>query len=248
MSNTQWSDLSRSQQAREDFYQSGPPLDPIAMHKEHGGAHYNRALGTTLMPTSHMSVGEHMGKTMTAVPPEYFAWVNNQKWAKYWHQWQPVADYLDRHPVSSLYLKFIPANVIVVSPGGRLSCPPKHEDKLHAFVAGALRLQRFQFTEKRRLIPPSYFLSAAHHAAAFRHGAHPLNPHELGVFLSSWEENLKACTRHCYGTEAEAAAEAARLNPRRQREHKPLLRAVYCDPCALWHITSTQAPDSDSAQ
>lgn len=242
MSNTQWSNLSKSQQAREDFYDSGAPVDPVALHQQHDGTHYNRALHTTLMPTSHMSVGYHMGKIMTAVPLPYLAWVDAQRWSKSWHQWQPVADYLKRYPVSSLLLRELPSPLITLSPAGRLSCQPGHEDKLQTFAKGALNISQICYRPPHHFRPPHYELSPVQAALARRHGAHPITNTDVLAFLKAWETHLQQCTRHCYPSQEEAEAEANYANPRRKAKGQLPLYPVFCEPCDFWHV-STKLPE-----
>ena len=238
MSSPNWSTLSKSQQAREEFYLSGPPLDPIALHQQHGGTHYNRALHTALMPTSHMSVGPHMGKIMTAVPLAYLAWVNAQPWAKTWHQWAPVADYLSRHAISSTYLQNLPHPLITLSPAGRLSCPPEHEDKLQTFAKAVVNLDPAAYIPQHRLTPPHYHLTPAQALLATRHGAHPLSAAETARFLRRWEDHLKQCTRHCYGTEQDAMDTATVENRHRLKRGLSPLTHIYCTTCEFWHLTT----------
>jgi hypothetical protein len=222
---------------KQDFYASGPPPDPVARQKEHGSTHYNRALGTALMPTSHMSVGEHMGKIMSAVPRAYLAWVNAQPWAATWHQWAPVADYLSRYPVTAVDLIDVPEPVILLSPGRRLCCPPEHEDKLQAFARGALNLSRSRFQPRVRFQPPHYLLAniqEQHRAIA--NGAHPLTAETVPMLLREWETHLRTCTKHCYATERDAETEANAQNKINARRNgwQPL-EAVFCELCELWH-------------
>jgi hypothetical protein len=241
MSSPNWSTLSKSQQAREDFYLSGAPVDPIALHQKHGGAHYNRSLGTTLMPTSHMSCGPHMEKLMSAVPLAYLAWVNAQPWAKSWHQWAPVAHYLDRYPISRLYLQNLPQPLITLSPAGRLSCPPEHEDKLQTFAKAVLNLDPSAYIPQHRLTPPHYHLTPAQALIATRQGAHPLSVSETARFLRRWEDHLKQCTKHCYGTAQDAADTATVENRTRTAKGLPPLTYVYCHTCEFWHLTTAPA-------
>jgi hypothetical protein len=236
---TEWSNLSRKQQAREDFYAAGAPLDPVALHKTHGGTHYNRSLHTTLMPTSHMSVGFHMGKLMSAVPLPYLAWVNTQKWSKTWHQWAPVADYLDRYPISSLYLQNLPNPIITLSPAGRLSCPPAHEDKLQTFAKAVLNLDPSSLIPQNRLTPPHYLLTPAQAIIATRNSAHPLSDPETARFLRRWEDHLKQCTKHCYGTEQDAIDTATAENRHRQKKGLRPLTYLFCKTCQFWHLTTS---------
>lgn len=81
------------------FFESAPP-DPTAQAKKAGSAHWNRSLGTVLMPQSVMPIGPHTGKLMERVPHDYLAYVQAQPWSKTWDPWHPVADYLTRFPLS----------------------------------------------------------------------------------------------------------------------------------------------------
>jgi hypothetical protein len=234
---SQFSDLGEYTTAREIFYAKGAPRDPVAEAKEVGGTHYNAALGTKLMPTSQMSVGEHMGKIMSEVPRSYLAWVNAQPWAMIWHQWAPVAHYLTRHPVSDVDLLDVPEHVILISPGHRLCCAPGHEDKLHAFARGAMNLRRNRFQPRVKFHPPHYPLNNSQELnQAVLNGAHKLTAGTVTMFLREWETHLRHCTKHCYGSLHDAETEAAGQNQLNARRNgwQPL-EAVYCELCELWH-------------
>jgi len=240
---SQFSDLNEPT-AREAFYMQGAPPDPVAAKKAVGGTHYNAALGTALMPTSQMSVGEHMGKIMSEVPRPYLAWVNAQPWAAFWHQWAPVAAYLTRHPVSSVDLIDLPEHLIVLSPGNKLCCQPGHEDKLHAFARGALNLRRSRFQPRVGFKPPHYpLICVPEQHSAIMNGAWRLTKGTLTQFLSDWEAHLRTCTKHCYASEKDAQKEADsqnQINARRNGWHP--LETVYCELCELWHLQRTTRP------
>jgi hypothetical protein len=233
---SQFSDLNEPT-AREAFYMQGAPRDPVMAMKQVGGTHYNAALGTKLMPTSQMSVGEHMGKIMSQVPRQYLAWVNAQPWAAHWHQWAPVADYLTRYPVSDVDLIDVPEHVILVSPGKRLCGCPGHEDKLHAFARGAMNLRQNRFQPRVKFQPPHYPLVNAQEVNQAKfNGAHPLTAETITMFLREWQTHLRHCTKHCYASEIDAQREAEAQNKINARRNgwQPL-EPVYCDRCELWH-------------
>lgn len=130
-----------------------------------------------------MPVGEHAGKAMDRVPREYFVWVEAQSWAARWRDWEPVHDCLTRFP--ELMEATLPQPPVIFvdslrscvrnenwrwSESAHLTCAPGHEDKLHTFALGALRL-RPQWRQVSRCGVVHYDLNAAKHALAVQCGA-----------------------------------------------------------------------------
>lgn len=245
---------------RERFWLTAP-TDPMAQARKHGHAHFNRALGKVLMPQSHMPIGEHRDKIMAEVPADYLAWVQAQPWAQQWPDWAPVADYLARHPLT-LENTAWPPTICFVSPP--IACPPTetwkwdtycqltalrgHEDKLHAFAQGALRLRRDWAIHATAGEPLHYRLSLARRHMAIQLGAFALEPglkaktaHQQHLREAAQDE--PTCTKHAYGDETEANgainhAALRRHNPLMpKRKDEPILRAYECPKCGFWHLT-----------
>ena len=253
------------QRRRERFWRTAPP-DPIRLAKQAGLPHYNRALGQVLMPQSAMPIGAHAGKIMSAVPADYLAWVNVQPWDAAWPAWAPVRDYIERHPVGIMSaddatqpdpVHLWPAAVVYVSP--LMSCPPTsewrwtefaeltghpdHEDKLHAFAAGALGLLPRWFQtiggESRH-----YRLTATRRLNAIQAGAAVLPPSRKAQamhFQRLREDGTATCTKHCYPSKKDADTVANERSTGRQyiRRNRPEvhLRSYECPRCGFWHLT-----------
>ena len=240
---SQFNDLSDRQHHKEQFYAGGPPADPIATAAKFGGVHYNRSLGTVLTPTSHMPHGPHLGKIMAEVPTDYLAWVNAQAWAKHWPRWQPIADYLSRHPLHPVTRAINPGPHCLRLIGQRLACVPGYEDRLQTFAHGALDLGPSHYQPTQRLKPPHYVLTAQQVEKCHSHRVPNIAGHAKDTFLKDWERHLGQCTRHCYGSEADAQRSADFDNPQRRQQNKPLLSPTFCETCQLWHLTTkTQIP------
>lgn len=244
---------------RERFWNTAPD-DPVALARKADRSHYNRALGKVLMPQSHMPLGEHRDKIMTAVPAAYLAWVQAQPWAAAWEAWAPVADYLSRHPLDPRETEH-PATLIFVSPP--IACEPtdtwkwdryaeltglrEHEDKLHAFAQGALRLRREWAVPATAKTPLHYRLSLARRHLAIQAGAYPLDPNPKAQ--AAHRQHLRdlsqesPCTKHGYADETEAKLVMLRLTSKRHnfdRRKVPALRTYECPKCGFWHLTKQE--------
>lgn len=180
-----WS-ISNEQRDRERFWRTPVP-DPTRAPKRAGVPHFaKRNSLRALMPSDFIPIGEHAGKHLHAVPHDYLLWVNAQPWAKHWPQWQPIADYIDRnlldasdsdrplespHPDTPLFfvdrLRRHPTPLRCFQAGSaHLHCLPGHEDRLHAFAVGFLRLSR-DYYQPGRL--PHYDLTVTKHAQALEY-------------------------------------------------------------------------------
>ncbi|MBN8422854.1 MAG: hypothetical protein J0L73_28355 [Verrucomicrobia bacterium] len=180
-----WS-LSNEEQARERFWRTPVP-DPTRTSKRAGVAHFaKRNTLRALMPSDFIPIGEHQGKHLHAVPHDYLLWVNAQPWSKTWPQWQPIADYIDRNLLDASdsdriehyredstpiffvdALRQYPTKLRCFQAGSsHLHCLPGHEDRLHAFAVGCLRLSR-DYYQGGKL--PHYDLTVGKHAQALQH-------------------------------------------------------------------------------
>lgn len=170
---------SNEERNRERFWRTPPP-DPTRLAKRAGVPHFaKRNSLRALMPSDFIPIGEHAGKHLHAVPQDYLLWVNAQPWSKTWPQWQPVADYISRciiifyDPPATTPLFFVdrlrkwPTAIRCFKAGSsHLHCLPGHEDRLHAFAVGALRLNR-QWYQNGKL--PHYDLTVGKHKQALSH-------------------------------------------------------------------------------
>lgn len=246
-----WTRTTREQR-REHFWRTAP-VDPVALAKDAGVSHFNRALGRALMPQSHMPIGTHAGKIMAEVPADYLAWVQAQPWAASWPAWAPVADYLDRHPLTTENTGW-PQYVVFASP--LIATPPSpewrwdtfaqltglrdHEDKLHAFAVGALNMSHRWAIPATKDEPLHYRLSPKRRFTAISLGAFELQPGlkaRTQHFQRLRESGNCNCTKHAYAdeTEAQRSMDAILNGPRRNRPD--YLRAYQCPACGFWHLT-----------
>lgn len=187
-----WS-LSNEQRERERFWRTPVP-DPTRAPKRAGVPHFaKRNTLRALMPSDFIPVGEHAGKHLHAVPKDYLLWVNAQPWAKDWPQWQPIADYIDRHLIDASdsdrieqyredttpiffvdRLRQYPTQLRCFKAGSaHLHCLPGHEDRLHAFAVGYLRLSR-DYYQPGAL--PHYDLTVTKHQQALQYRCVELIP------------------------------------------------------------------------
>lgn len=253
------------QRRRERFWNTAPP-DPVKLAKQAGMPHYNRPLGQVLMPQSSMPIGPHAGKIMSEVPAEWLAWVNTQPWSANWHHWQPVRDYIERHPIGIMDPADLtqPDPVHIWPTGGVIyvtelyDCPPTedwkwpqfaeltchrdHEDKLHAFAEGALGLRPVWF-QARAGERRHYRLTWQRRLDALRAGATelPRNRREQAQYFQRLrEDGSTTCTKKCFATKKDAETSInRRLEPARGfRRNTPVyLRAYECPRCGFWHLT-----------
>ena len=80
--------------AKQRFYFSNPPPDPVLQAAAKRRPHHNAATGRTLFAQSVMPIGEHVGKTMDRVPKAYLEWIHSQTWMATHPLWKPVWDYV----------------------------------------------------------------------------------------------------------------------------------------------------------
>ena len=194
-------------QRRHDLF-NGPQRDPTAAAARHGYAYAPRratAAGRALMPDDFMPIGPHAGKHLRAVPQVYFAWVQAQAWSRQWKDWQPVADFLDRHPAfqseinDRTVLPRVDIYVDALRPccstqswpwksKARLYVSPGNLDWLHTFATGALGLRRAWFVAGTAEHPlPHYPLSPTKHPQALEHHLVQLvDAHRVGVDTRRW--------------------------------------------------------------
>lgn len=201
-----------------------PPPDPTQLPAAAEVPYFRPGHQRVLMPDDFMPVGEHARKHLRAVPPAYLQWVNAQPWARDWHHWQPVADYLTRFPLPAV-LPDIPSPVIFVSPlkpctvskawrwpsMSQLHTLPGHEDLLHAFALGALGIER-RWYQRHYGALPHYELHESGQSHALSHGAVLADRVQVSDHLDLWratggvaaplvriqEDGTQRCTKHCY--------------------------------------------------
>jgi hypothetical protein len=253
---SQWS-ISNAARRREQFWRTKPP-DPTQQHAKAGVPYYRPGQSRVLMPDDFMPLGPHAGKHLRAVPAAYLAWVNAQPWSAAWPHWQPVADFLTRFPLpphdpvhAEMYVTALRHD------HAELYCLPGHNDYLHTFAEGALRLDRRHFWNNPRQVEwPHYRLTARLHDAALGHGAVLVDASTRLAHIRIWRSKLSFqrvhegtdatkpsacdCTKHAYSkVEAETALNH-RLNGRKHhRNTRPeFLRIYECPLCGFWHLTS----------
>lgn len=182
---------------------NGRQIDPTRAPKRHGRAYFRRGAMGVLMPDDFMPVGEHASKHLRAVPVDYLLWVNAQPWARDWPQWQPVADYIARFitegaetpptvepPAGPVVFvdplqRFPGAAPIFRDGSAHLHTLPGHEDLLHAFAVGGLRLRRDWYLTRPA---PHYDLTKAKHARALDLGAVQIDRRQMGEHVRTWHE------------------------------------------------------------
>lgn len=183
---------SNEQRERERFWRTPPP-DPTRACAKSGTPYYRPGRDRVLMPDDFMPFGPHAGKHMRAVPTDYLHWVNTQPWSKQWPHWQPIADYLDRHPERSESSEALAKDgqvIFLTSLHGlfaELHCLPGHEDKLHTFVLGTGVTDRSQFWDNPKYVEyPHYRLAARRLQLALDHGAKLIDATTRLAHIRQW--------------------------------------------------------------
>lgn len=150
---------SNEQRDRERFWRTPPP-DPTRAFKRSGTPYYRPGKNRVLMPDDFMPFGPHAGKHMRAVPTDYLHWVNTQPWSKAWPHWQPIADYLDRHPERSESSEALAKDgpLFYLSLTRQLYTLPGHEDLLQTFAEAVLNQRPCHYQTGA---PPHYQLTMA---------------------------------------------------------------------------------------
>lgn len=184
---------------------NGPQIDPTRRAKKLGLPHYARRtqVSRALMPDDFMPIGPHAGKHLRAVPTDYLLWVNAQPWSKTWSQWQPIADYISRHPLSqspSLPVSQSPdLPIIFVDPlqqwphatkifragSSHLHTLPGYLDHLHTFAMAALSL-RPEWMQHEEC--PHYDLTVAKHQFALEAGATLIDRRSMAAHIILWRD------------------------------------------------------------
>ncbi len=151
-----------------------------------------------LMTHSPCPMGPYAGKHLHQVPSEWLLWVDAQPWASDWPAWQPLRDYIARHPgqvtgdvprIPLIFVercrKHLKGTGIFAAGSAHLHTLPGHEDKLHAFAIGALDLRRdwYQFGSV-----PHYDVTVGKHALALRCGALLIEDTQLVEHCQMWRE------------------------------------------------------------
>lgn len=204
-----WSEMPHERRRRLLF--NGPQIDPTREAKRHGRAYFRKGSMGVLMPDSFMPIGDHSSKHMRAVPVDYLLWVNAQPWASEWPQWQPVADYISRfitegaetppavEPPAGPVIFVDPLQPFMGGPpifregASHLHTLPGHEDLLHAFAVGGLRLRRDWYQNKSA---PHYDLTKAKHARALELGAVLIDRRQMGDHIATWREFFRTKPRY----------------------------------------------------
>lgn len=261
----------------------GPQRDPTARHKAKGIPYFRKGHDRVLMPDDFMPVGTHAGKHLRAVPVDYLLWVDAQPWSKHWGPWEPVHDYMTRFILDSqdtdgaraptTPIIFVDGCVIRPNASGPFvegsSCLhtlPGHEDCLHAFAVGALKL-RSEWYLYQGVSFPHYPLTTRKHDLALQCGAVEIDRTTVADHTATWHQYFatkrlpiaedradgtesRACFKHGYPSKraAETAANFRKQGKDRhgpdrgQKHNRPdYLRAYHCPDCNLWHLTHKPA-------
>lgn len=260
-----FNDESRSERRKRRLFESAQ-VNPAQQAVKAGRAHFNRVLHGVLMPDSMMPIGPHGMKTLRQVPADYLAWVQAQPWARDWHPWHPVADYLLRFPLSETEnseprtANLWPSHIAFVSPmqactptqewhhpeHALLTCHPDrllHEDKFHTFALGALGLRPVWFDEKLkayRLTEQKRWQAIQAGAAAVKQSFKSQVSRERLVRVDSLGAEI--CTKHCYSSADEAQGRIDNILNSRRRNRPDYLRAYECERCGFWHLTRQKLP------
>ena len=205
-----------NRQLWKEQWERSPEKDPTAHAKRHGYAYKARRNKTgTLMPDDFMPIGDHAGKHLRAVPIDYLLWVDAQPWAEHWDGWLPVRDYISRfltpdpetpptEDVLSTPVIFVdhlrqhpPTTIRCFQAGSsHLHTLPGHEDRLHAFAIGALRLRQAWFQRGSGRTLPHYDLTVGKHALALKQGAQLIDDAQLLFHIRTWRTFQKSKPLH----------------------------------------------------
>lgn len=175
---------------------NGRQIDPTAAARRGLGNYFRPGHDRILMPDDFMPCGEHAGKHLRAVPPDYLLWVDAQPWSAHWDAWLPVKDYLtrfnqERRTTNQEPLFYVdplqkwPTKIRCFKDGSsHLHTLPGWEDYLHAFVVGALKLSR-DYYQPGQL--PHYDLTVGkHHHALKWNCVQQIDKHQLITHRDQW--------------------------------------------------------------
>lgn len=190
---------------------NGPQRDPTRAGKKSDTPYFRPGKDRILGPDDFMPVGEHAGKQLRAVPPEFLLWVDQQPWSKHWAPWAAVHSYIERYilpdPETAAAIDLPAGPIIFITEGGLLHTLPGYEDMLHAFAVGALNLRTNGYTQG---LPPHYQIIGSH-KAAIHHGATQIDVSTFHQHKTQWQTHFQ--TRRQFVSENEPALPEAGRNP-----------------------------------
>ena len=212
--------FDHEQHQKHKFWNTAP-VNPLAEAKKRGLAYTSRK---PLMADSPFPFGEHLGKTMRQVPPDFLRWVDEQPWADTWHAWAPVRDYLQRHPLPEPKdeLQARPVSIYVspirVDPGARgvfregaarlYVAQEAHLEPLRCFAAGALDLRVDWMRAADATAPPHFLVTPEKQARALGLGAELVTLRQMDEHTWHWRRT------HSGGTTAQPTGhEFVRIRP-----------------------------------
>lgn len=187
---------------------NGPQPDPTRQGKRSDVPYFRKGHGRILGPDDFMPVGEHAGKHLRAVPPEFLLWVDQQPWSTTWAPWEAVHSYIERYilsdpetaagialPVGPVIfvdsLRQWPTSIPCFKAGSaHLHTLPGFEDFLHAFAVGALHLKTAWFQHEPGKLP-HYDLTVSKHASALQHGAQIITDTQLIEHRTQWRTHFQ---------------------------------------------------------
>lgn len=166
---------------------NGPQIDPTRQGKKSDTPYFRRGQNRILGPDDFMPTGEHAGKHLRAVPPEYLLWIDQQPWSRQWAPWEAVHSYIERYILpdaeTAAAINLPVGPIIFVTEAGLLHTLPGYEDMLHAFAVGAINFKTLLY-QKGPL--PHYPLPPSKQAAALHHGAHPIDRETFHHHKAQW--------------------------------------------------------------
>ena len=172
---------------------NGPQRDPSLAGKASGTPYFRRGHGRILGPDDFMPVGEHAGKHLRAVPPEFLLWVDQQPWSKHWAPWEAVHSYIERYilpdPETASAIALPVGPIIFVTEAGLLHTLPGFEDMLHAFAVGASNFKTLLYQSKS--IPPHYPLPPSKQTLSLRHGATQIDRATFHQHKTQWQTHFQ---------------------------------------------------------
>ncbi len=175
----------------------GPQAD-TSLRGQKWGLSYRNHRRQHLHPDDFSPLPVLAGKHLRAISPALLLWCDAQPWAERWEMWQPVREYLTRHPVEGTPPVEVPifVDALTVWPGARgifkdgschLHKLPGFEDYLHAFALGAVGM-RFNWFQNHAGKVPHYDLTAARQQVAIQCGAVLIDRQQMGQHIARWRE------------------------------------------------------------
>lgn len=162
-------------------------IDPTRQGKATDTPYFRRGQNRILGPDDFMPTGEHAGKHLRAVPPEFLLWVDQQPWSKQWAPWAAVHSYIERYilpdPETADAINLPVGPIIFLTESWLLHTLPGYEDMLHAFAVGALNMKTASY---RPGVLPHYCLEEKQYSRALRQGAKEIDRETTTQHRHQW--------------------------------------------------------------